>query len=100
MNVTLSDHAHENGRGTESGGAPGDTCAESVARWLEDAMMPTARAKWALGYLAGRLRGYRRGTVNLNMVAGAAGRALMDGVPSTSLTALLHHFELSLEEAA
>jgi hypothetical protein len=100
MNVRLFDHADEDARGSDGAAARAGICAESVARWLQGATMPTARAKWALGYLAGRLRAYRRGTVSLNMVAGAAGRALMDGVPSPSLIALLHQFELSLHEAA
>ena len=50
------------------------------------------RTKWALAYLAGRLRGYMRGSIKLPMVMGALDLALRNGVTRADAAALLADF--------
>jgi hypothetical protein len=55
------------------------------------------RVKWALAYVAGRLRGYARGSITLPNAAGAVAFALQAGAPVASVTRVLEEFGLRLD---
>ena len=54
------------------------------------------RRKWALGYVAGRARGYQRGSVSLPMVAGAVELAFRYGVEGARIAAVINEFGLAV----
>ena len=55
-------------------------------------MIPNTR--YGRGFLVGRIDGYRRGTMSLVHVAGAAALAKRCGVEEADITDLLHAFGL------
>lgn len=53
--------------------------------------------RWALGYLRGRVRGYRRGSVTLQAVSGAVETARWRGVSDDAINSVLQASGLSID---
>jgi len=51
--------------------------------------------RWALGYLGGRARGFRRGSVSMAAVVGAIKVAQSHGVQDDEISSVLGEFDLS-----
>jgi hypothetical protein len=56
----------------------------------------SARTKWALGYVAGRVRGYVRGSIKWPMVMGAVDVGLRNGLTMADVTSLLAEYGVIL----
>ncbi len=55
----------------------------------------TTTHRWALGYIAGRARAFRRGNQNMAAIAGSVAMARGRGVPDDAITAVLQESGLS-----